>query len=399
MEEKALRLAAEEKAYAAQQATIQKLEDFVQRNLVRASTTKRAQSRRKQLEKMDRLEKPKQDKQAPRIQFLAAKDSGEDVLAVDHLAVGYETTPVAQDLNLQVRRQEAIALVGPNGVGKTTLLKTLIGQLPALAGTYRFGTGVQIGYYDQNLVLPDESLTVLETLWQAHDTTDEKVIRTILGSFLFSGDDVLKKVSMLSGGEKARLSLALLATEHDNTLILDEPTNHLDIDSKEVLEDALIAFDGTLLFVSHDRYFINRLATQVVEVTPQGVKTYLGDYDYYQEKKAEEDLIAQSQASAASTEPKTAHSANPAQQDYQAMKEAKRQRRRLEEAVDQADASHAQWEARIAQLHAQMETAALANDQSQLAQLHQDLQEAEAAQLEALEAWESASLALEDFLA
>ena len=348
---------------------------------------------------MDRLEKPKQDKQAPRIQFLAAKDSGEDVLAVDHLAVGYEATPVAQDLNLQVRRQEAIALVGPNGVGKTTLLKTLIGQLPALAGTYRFGTGVQIGYYDQNLVLPDENLTVLETLWQAYDTTDEKVIRTILGSFLFSGDDVLKKVSVLSGGEKARLSLALLATEHDNTLILDEPTNHLDIDSKEVLEDALIAFDGTLLFVSHDRYFINRLATQVVEVTPQGVKIYLGDYDYYQEKKAEEALIAQSQASEASTESKAANSANPAQQDYQAMKEAKRQRRRLEEAVDQADASHAQWEARIAQLHAQMETAALANDQSQLAQLHQDLQEAEAAQLEALEAWESASLALEDFLA
>ena len=399
VEEKALRLAAEEKAYAAQQATIQKLEDFVQRNLVRASTTKRAQSRRKQLEKMDRLEKPKQDKQAPRIQFLAAKDSGEDVLAVDHLAVGYEATPVAQDLNLHVRRQEAIALVGPNGVGKTTLLKTLIGQLPALAGTYRFGAGVQIGYYDQNLVLPDENLTVLETLWQAHDTTDEKVIRTILGSFLFSGDDVLKKVAMLSGGEKARLSLALLATEHDNTLILDEPTNHLDIDSKEVLEDALIAFDGTLLFVSHDRYFINRLATQVVEVTPQGVKTYLGDYDYYQEKKAEEALIAQSQSSEAGTEPKAANSANPAQQDYQAMKEAKRQRRRLEEAVDQADASHAQWEARIAQLHAQMETAALANDQSQLAQLHQDLQEAEAAQLEALEAWESASLALEDFLA
>jgi hypothetical protein len=399
VEEKALRLAAEEKAYVAQQATIQKLQDFVQRNLVRASTTKRAQSRRKQLEKMDRLDKPKQDKQAPRIQFLAAKDSGEDVLAVDHLAVGYEATPVAQDLNLQVRRQEAIALVGPNGVGKTTLLKTLIGQLPALAGTYRFGTGVQIGYYDQNLVLPDENLTVLETLWQAHDTTDEKVIRTILGSFLFSGDDVLKKVSMLSGGEKARLSLALLATEHDNTLILDEPTNHLDIDSKEVLEDALIAFDGTLLFVSHDRYFINRLATQVVEITPQGIKTYLGDYDYYQEKKAEEALIAQSQASEASTEPKTANSANPAQQDYQAMKEAKRQRRRLEEAVDQADASHAQWEARIAQLHAQMETAALANDQSQLAQLHQDLQEAETAQLEALEAWESASLALEDFLA
>ena len=163
--------------------------------------------------------------------------------------------------------------------------------------------------------MPDENLTVLETLWQAHDTTDEKVIRTILGSFLFSGDDVLKKVSMLSGGEKARLSLALLATEHDNTLILDEPTNHLDIDSKEVLEDALIAFDGTLLFVSHDRYFINRLATQVVEVTPQGVKIYLGDYDYYQEKKAEEALIAQSQASEASTESKAANSANPAQQD------------------------------------------------------------------------------------
>ena len=345
------------------------------------------------------------------------------------------------NINIQVDERDRIALVGRNGAGKSTLLKILVGEEAPTSGEINTKRELNLSYlaqdsrFESSNTIYAEMLNVfsdlradekrlrdmemkmaeltgieLDKLMTDYDRlsedfrqrggfTYESDIRAILNGFKFDESMWEMPISDLSGGQNTRLALAKMLLEKPELLVLDEPTNHLDIDSKEVLEDALIAFDGTLLFVSHDRYFINRLATQVVEVTPQGVKTYLGDYDYYQEKKAEEALIAQSQASQASTEPKTANSANPAQQDYQAMKEAKRQRRRLEEAVDQADASHAQWEARIAQLHAQMETAALANDQSQLAQLHQDLQEAEAAQLEALEAWESASLALEDFLA
>ncbi|WP_124059104.1 ABC-F family ATP-binding cassette domain-containing protein [Vaginisenegalia massiliensis] len=399
IDEKALRLEQEQKLYDKQQETIAKLEDFVQKNITRASTTKRAQSRRKQLEKMVRLDRPKQDVRAPRIQFSADKESGERVLEVEGLAIGYADTPapLADNLNLDLRRQEAIAIVGPNGVGKTTLLKTLLHQLTPLAGQYKFGANVTIGYYDQNVNHLDPNTTVLETLWRAHDNTDERVIRTLLGSFLFSGETVEKKVSMLSGGEKARLALALLAANHDNTLLLDEPTNHLDIDSKEVLEDALIDYDGTLLFVSHDRYFINRIATQIWEMTPQGSTLYLGDYDYYLAKKAEQN--EQTQASSLNSDQATASlEQGQAQISYQESKALKRDLRKLQTALEQATQANEDLEAKIAQLHLDMAQASQDNDQSHLAQLHQALVEAEAAQEQALEDWEASALALEEFL-
>lgn len=395
IQEKNLRLEQEMKQYEQQQATIQKLEDFVQRNIARASTTKRAQSRRKQLDKMVKLQKPKQDAKAPRIQFFANKDSGERIIEAIDLAVGYDSTPVAEHLQLDLRRQEAVAIVGPNGIGKTTFLKTLIQQLPPLAGEVRIGTGVSIGYYDQSIQHLNPNLTVLDTLWQAHDTTDERIIRSILGSFLFSGETVEKKVSMLSGGEKARLSLALLATEHDNTLLLDEPTNHLDIDSKEVLEDALIDFDGTLLFVSHDRYFINRIATQVLEITPSGSTLYLGDYDYFLEKKKEQQELAQLTATTTSDVPSTPK-AN--QQSYEASKATKRELRKLEGAVETALQESDAIDVIIAHLHEQLAIASQANDQATLAQLHNELLSAEEQQVTILEKWEQASHELETFL-
>lgn len=393
--EKALRLEQELKQYEQQQETIQKLEDFVQRNIARASTTKRAQSRRKQLDKMVKLQKPKQDTKAPRIQFSAAKDSGERVIEATQLAIGYEDNLIAEQLNLDLRRQEAIAIVGPNGIGKTTFLKTIMQQLPALAGEIRIGTGVTLGYYDQSIQHLNPNLTVLDTLWQAHDTTDERIIRSILGSFLFSGETVEKKVSMLSGGEKARLSLALLATEHDNTLLLDEPTNHLDIDSKEVLEEALIDFDGTLLFVSHDRYFINRIATQVLEITPTSSTLYLGDYDYFLAKKREQQELAQQNNISNTT---VTDSPKVTQQNYEASKMAKRELRKLEKAVEDALHVSEAVEATIAQLHEQLAAASEANDHTALTQLHQELMAAEERQLASLDEWEQASHALEAFL-
>ena len=404
LKEKELRLEQEFKLYARQQDEIAKLEDYVRRNLARASTTKMAQSRRLKLEKIDRLEKPKQDTRAPRIQFSARKDSGDRVLEASNLAIGYPDLDeaIARNINMDLRRQEAIAIVGPNGIGKTTYLKTLLGRLEPKAGHVNIGTGVEIGYYEQNVNSLDPNQTVLETLWSAHDSTDEWVVRSILGSFLFSGETVEKKVSMLSGGEKARLSLALLATEHDNTLLLDEPTNHLDIDSKEVLEEALIEYDGTLLFVSHDRYFINRIATQVLEISPDGATLYLGDYDYYLAKKAElEQIEAMTQTTTPakiSTNTKPAATGGTAQKSYEESKQLGREHRKLSQAVDKAWELNEQLETQIESLHEQLAAAAETNDQASLVDLHTELKSIESEQLVALDTWEHASLELEEFL-
>lgn len=401
IKEKELRLEQEMKLFAKQQGEIAKLEDFVQRNIARASTTKRAQSRRKQLDRMVKLDKPQQDARAPRIQFRGEKDSGDRVIAAHQLAVGYPDAggePIAQNINLDLRRQEALAIVGPNGVGKTTLLKTLIGLLPALAGEVTIGAGVAIGYYEQNVNSLDPNQTVLESLWGIHDNLDEWKIRSILGSFLFSGETVEKKVSMLSGGEKARLSLARLALDLDNTLLLDEPTNHLDIDSKEVLEEALIEFDGTLLFVSHDRYFINRIATQVLEISPDGATLYLGDYDYYLTKKAELEEIALMKAETATSEASPAKIAGgKAQLSYEESKQVGRELRKLQQAVDKAWEQAESLEAKIERLHQELAEASERNDQVALADLHADLKKCEAEAETAINTWEAAAMELEMF--
>ncbi|HBZ09782.1 MAG TPA: ABC transporter ATP-binding protein [Bacillus bacterium] len=275
------------KLFEKQQGEIAKLEDFIQRNLARASTTKRAQSRRKQLEKMEIMDRPAGDEKSASFSFSIEKQSGNDVLLVVDGAVGYNGKPLAKNVELSITRGDSIALVGPNGIGKSTLLKTIIKKLPLLSGDIKYGSNVQIGYYDQEQADLSSNKTVLQELWDHYPLTSEKDIRTVLGNFLFSGDDVLKIVSSLSGGEKARLALAILMLQKANLLILDEPTNHLDLDSKEVLENSLVDYPGTILFVSHDRYFINRLATKVVELSENGTVEYLGDYDYYVEKKIE----------------------------------------------------------------------------------------------------------------
>ncbi|MEX0377383.1 MULTISPECIES: ribosomal protection-like ABC-F family protein [Bacillus] len=277
----------EMKRYEKQQDEISKLEDFVQKNIARASTTKRAQSRRKQLDRMEVLARPLGDSKSASFHFDIEKQSGNDVLQVKDATIGYYQEPIIEHVNMRLTRGDSVALVGPNGIGKSTLLKSIVNKLQLLHGNVAFGSNVSVGYYDQEQANLTSSKRVLNELWDEYPLQPEKEIRTILGNFLFTGDDVLKPVSSLSGGQKARLALAKLMMQKSNLLILDEPTNHLDLNSKEILENALIDYPGTLLFVSHDRYFINRVTTTVVELSTEGAQEYLGDYDYYVEKKNE----------------------------------------------------------------------------------------------------------------
>ena len=320
------------KQFEKQQDEIEKLRDFVQRNITRASTTKRAQSRRKQLDKMEVLDRPLGDQKSATFSFQIDKQSGNEVLQLKDLSVGYSNETISENINVRITKGESIALVGPNGVGKSTLLKTIINKLPSLSGEIRFGTNVQVSYYDQEQANLVSNKRVLNELWDEHPLKPEKEIRTILGNFLFSGDDVLKTVSTLSGGEKARLALAKMMMEKGNFLILDEPTNHLDIDSKLVLENALIDYPGTILFVSHDRYFINRIATKVIELSKDGNEEFLGDYDYYVEKKqeqAEHEALEQQQQQ--SKQPEQPTDKTNYMIDKEAKKAERQRKRRIEE--------------------------------------------------------------------
>ena len=383
VELKEQKLATEAKNYEKQQKEIAALEDFVNRNLVRASTTKRAQSRRKQLEKMERLDKPEAGKKSANMTFQSEKTSGNVVLTVENAAIGYDGEILSEPINLDLRKMNAVAIVGPNGIGKSTFIKSIVEQIPFIKGEKRFGANVEVGYYDQTQSKLTASNTVLDELWNDFKLTPEVEIRNRLGAFLFSGDDVKKSVGMLSGGEKARLLLAKLSMENNNFLILDEPTNHLDIDSKEVLENALIDFDGTLLFVSHDRYFINRVATHVLELSENGSTLYLGDYDYYVEKKAE---VEMSQSEEASTS-NQAEESSPVN-DYQAQKESQKEVRKLMRQIESLEAEIEELESQSQAISEQMlET----NDAEKLMELQAELDKISHRQEEAMLEWEELS--------
>lgn len=380
VEQKEQKLLTEAKNYEKQQKEIAALEDFVNRNLVRASTTKRAQSRRKQLEKMERLDKPEAGTKSAHMTFHSDKASGNVVLTVEEAAVGYDDQILSEPINLDIRKMNAVAIVGPNGIGKSTLIKSIVGQIPFIKGEARFGANVEVGYYDQTQSKLTPHNSVLDELWNDFKLTPEVEIRNRLGAFLFSGDDVKKTVGMLSGGERARLLLAKLSMENNNFLILDEPTNHLDIDSKEVLENALIDFDGTLLFVSHDRYFINRVATQVLELSEEGSTLYLGDYDYYLEKKAELEALAAAQAEAvpvSSTEEVTSN-------DYHLQKQNQKELRKITRRIEQLEAEMEELDQKI---QAITETMHSTNDAADLVQLQSDLDQLTVQQEAVMEEW------------
>ena len=383
VEQKEQKLLTEAKNYEKQQKEIAALEDFVNRNLVRASTTKRAQSRRKQLEKMERLDKPEASKKSANMTFHSDRVSGNVVLTVENAAIGYDGEILSEPINLDLRKMNAIAIVGPNGIGKSTFIKSIVDQIPFIKGEKRFGANVEVGYYDQTQSKLTPSNTVLDELWNDFKLTPELEIRNRLGAFLFSGDDVKKSVGMLSGGEKARLLLAKLSMENNNFLILDEPTNHLDIDSKEVLENALIDFDGTLLFVSHDRYFINRVATQVLELSENGSTLYLGDYDYYVEKKTELEATQMQEVLLTNQEKESASAI-----DYQTQKESQKELRKLMSQIENLETEIEELETQSQAISEQMlET----NDAEKLMELQVELDKISHRQEEAMLEWEELS--------
>lgn len=356
------------KAYERDMSERARMEDFIQRNIARASTSKMAQSRRKMLERTEWMESPDGDEKSASFTFSIGRQSGNDVLSVDDLAIGYDSKAVAEHLNLRAYRGERIAILGPNGVGKSTLLKTIVRKQEALAGEIRYGTNVEFGYYDQEQASLTGNSTVLEELWRDWPMINEKDIRGILGRFLFSGDDVNKHVSSLSGGEKARLSLAKLMLQQSNTLILDEPTNHLDLDSKEILENALDDFPGTILFVSHDRYFINRIATKVIDISQSGSMEYLGDYDYFIEKKQE---LAEIQAE--KERQLEVKSSKQTQDNDSFNREQQRQLRRITRAIEAAEANLNALDEQIAELETELSNPNYADDHIKLMEIQEEL--------------------------
>lgn len=312
------------KEFTSQQKDIKRLEEFVQKNIARASTSKMAKSRQKVLDKMELIDNPKKDDKAANIEFNIKEQSGRDVLMIENLKVGYDGKQVGNAYNFSVYKGDRIAIVGRNGIGKSTLIKTIAKKQNAIGGSVHYGSKVSLGYYDQKQAEFESSKTILNELWDEYPLMKEAEVRTVLGRFLFRGDSVLKIVRDLSGGEKARLQLAKLMLEKNNLLVLDEPTNHLDITSKQVLEDALENYEGTIVFVSHDRYFINKIANKVLDITGDDYSIYLGNYDYYLEK-SEQELIAKKLK-----EEKTDEVQEKVANDYVLGKEEKKRIRKLE---------------------------------------------------------------------
>ena len=312
------------KEFTSQQKDIKRLEEFVQKNIARASTSKMAKSRQKVLDKMELIDNPKKDDKAANIEFKIKEQSGRDVLMIENLKVGYDGKQVGNAYNFSVYKGDRIAIVGRNGIGKSTLIKTIAKKQNAIGGSVHYGSKVSLGYYDQKQAEFESSKTILNELWDEYPLMKEAEVRTVLGRFLFRGDSVLKIVRDLSGGEKARLQLAKLMLEKNNLLVLDEPTNHLDITSKQVLESALENYEGTIVFVSHDRYFINKIANKVLDITEDNYSIYLGNYDYYLEKR-EQELIAKKLK-----EEKTEEVQEKVVNDYTLGKEEKKRIRKLE---------------------------------------------------------------------
>ncbi|UXU84652.1 ABC-F family ATP-binding cassette domain-containing protein [Mammaliicoccus sciuri] len=368
--------------YERQQSEIKKLETFVEKNITRASTSGMAKSRRKVLERMERIEKPRLDAKSAQINFEINRATGEDVLKVQNLDIGYSKS-ITPPINLEVKRHDRIAIIGPNGIGKSTLIKTIAQKIPALGGNIVYGSNIQIGYYDQKQAEFTSNMTILDYVWNQYAHMPEKDIRTILGRFLFTQEEVKKVINDLSGGEKARLQLALLMLEKNNVLILDEPTNHLDIDSKEMLEQALQNFEGTLLFVSHDRYFINELANNIFHITQNGNELFRGDYQYYLEKLEQREAISRyEQEDIQSTE------APKDDQYYANQKQLKKEKRKLERQLEEIENNISTYEEQISDYEHQLTLPEIFNDIEKSNEINNLRVEAERLLEENMEKWE-----------
>ncbi|AVQ35674.1 ABC-F family ATP-binding cassette domain-containing protein [Staphylococcus kloosii] len=372
--------------YEKQQAEIKKLETFVDKNIARASTSGMAKSRRKTLEKMQTIDKPLIDARSANITFDFDRNTGNDVFHIKQLEIGYEE-PITEPISLEVTKGDHIAIIGPNGIGKSTLIKTIAEKQHALAGDITTGANLKVGYYDQKQAEFKSTKTILDYVWDQYSTMNEKDIRAVLGRFLFVQEDVKKIINDLSGGEKARLQLALLMLERNNVLILDEPTNHLDIDSKEMLEQALQDFDGTIIFVSHDRYFINQLANKIFDLDRSGGSLYIGDYQYYLDKIAEQHALAAQQANLEETQ-NPSFEENNNTNSYLSQKEQKKEQRQRERKIAQYESDIETYENKITEIEEQLLSPEIYNDPSKSNELALEKEKTEQKLEHAMTEWE-----------
>lgn len=373
--------------YEKQQAEIKKLETFVDKNIARASTSGMAKSRRKTLEKMQTIDKPLIDARSANITFDFDRNTGNDVFHIKQLEIGYEE-PITEPISLEVTKGDHIAIIGPNGIGKSTLIKTIAEKQHALAGDITTGANLKVGYYDQKQAEFKSTKTILDYVWDQYSTMNEKDIRAVLGRFLFVQKDVKKIINDLSGGEKARLQLALLMLERNNVLILDEPTNHLDIDSKEMLEQALQDFDGTIIFVSHDRYFINQLANKIFDLDRSGGSLYIGDYQYYLDKIAEKHALAAQQANLEETQ-NPSFEENNNTNSYLSQKEQKKEQRQRERKIAQYESDIETYENKITEIEEQLLSPEIYNDPSKSNELALEKEKTEQKLEHAMTEWEN----------
>lgn len=377
--------------YERQQDEIKRLETFVEKNITRASTSGMAKSRRKTLEKMERIDKPMLDARSANIQFGFNRNTGNDVMNIRNLKIGYDS-PITSPINIEVSKGDHIAIIGPNGVGKTTLIKTIAQRQNQLEGEITFGANLQIGYYDQKQAEFKSNKTIIDYVWDQYPTMNEKDIRAILVRFLFVQDDVKKVINDLSGGEKARLQLALLMLQRDNVLILDEPTNHLDIDSKEMLEQALKDFEGTILFVSHDRYFINQLANKVFDLNYDGGQMYLGDYQYYIEKTEEAaalEAFKNERNDFSKEDTSNQNEANENVNTYDSQKQQRREQRKLERLIENCEAKIEAFENEIARIDEQLTQPDVFNNPEKASSLANQKLETEQMLEQVMSEWEN----------
>ena len=373
------------RAYEIQQKEIERQQAIIARYRMfnREKSIRAAESREKALDRMEKLEKPV-DERAIRFSFEARRRTGEDVLQLTEMSKSFGEKHLFHDLTLRVRAGDRVALIGPNGVGKSTLIKIIVGEEQPDTGFIRYGSNVDIGYYDQHQSTLHADKTVLDEIWDRFPQMEQSNVRGALGMFLFTGDDVFKPIHTLSGGEKGRVALTALMLRKDNLLLLDEPTNHLDMDSREVLEDALADFGGTIITVSHDRYFINRIANRIIEMQPDGVTEYIGNYDDYIERKNRPVAV---EAEAGKTKTELEKEKRREKLSRQALRQLKIRAQEAEKAVGVK-------EAEIAELEAQMADPSLYSDAQKSADVQRAYQNAQQALQTLYEQWEAAEAAL-----
>lgn len=378
-----------------QEAVIEKLQSFN-----REKSIKRAESRKKVLDKMERVEMPVVIEGGMNLTLEPNFRSGNDVLDVDNLAKGFDGIGLFDHLSFHVSRQDRVAILGDNGTGKTTMLKIINDITKADAGTVKIGSNVTIGYYDQEQQNLDESNTLFQELQNAYPNLDNTKVRSVLAAFRFQGDDVFKRISDLSGGERGRVSLAKLMLSGANFLILDEPTNHLDMESKEILEDALNAYTGTILYVSHDRYFINQTAQRILEINAHGLTEYLGNYDYYMEKKtalsdANLTTSMSSNNGKLSSDSTSSNQMSEGVIDYAEQKKRKAARKKVEKALADAETKISDFEEKITVIDLKFEDPEIQKNSSKLNELTAEREKIQADLDQIYNEWEDLSMELE----